>query len=236
MFSAVKSKIDARFIMDNQRIFIANLSKGKLGEDKANLLGSLLVTKFQTAAMGRSDMQEEHRQDFNLCIDEFSSFTTDSFAGILSEARKYRLCLTLANQYIEQMSDNVRAAVFGNVGSILSFRVGIADAEVLASEFGNGYSPEQFTDLSNHDVLVKLSDNGAYRQPFLARNRAAELRGVWTARQCDTAVAGAVCDSTGNCRGQNQTMDEAWVFSMIFLRRWRVSRQEIIAVNPNVEN
>ncbi len=168
VFGQVKSKIDARFIMDNERIFIANLSKGRLGEDKANLLGSLLVTKFQTAAMERANMPEDERKNFNLYVDEFSSFTTDSFAGILSEARKYRLCLTLAHQYTEQMTDEVRAAVFGNVGSIICFRVGVNDAEVLAKEFGNDYSPEQFTDLSNHEILVKLAGTDQYRQPFRA--------------------------------------------------------------------
>lgn len=168
VFGQVRSKFDPRFIMDNQRIFIANLSKGKLGEDKSNLLGSLLVSKFQTAAMERGNIPEDQRKDFYFFIDEFHNFSTDSFAGILAEARKYRLCLTLAHQYIEQMQEEVKEAVFGNVGSIISFRVGVNDAVVLANEFGNGYSAEQFSDLSNHEILVKLSDNGQYRQPFLA--------------------------------------------------------------------
>src|SRR4029077_6961912 len=102
VFGQVKSKIDPRFIMDNERIFIANLSKGRLGEDKTNLLGSLLVSKFQTAAMERADIPEESRKDFYLYIDEFPNFATDSFAAILSEARKYRLNLTLSHQYIDQ--------------------------------------------------------------------------------------------------------------------------------------
>src|SRR5258706_3945957 len=121
VFGQVKSKIDPRFIMDNQRIFIANLSKGKLGEDKANLLGSLVVTKFQTAAMERASIPERERKDFFLFIDEFPNFSTDSFAGILAEARKYRLCLTLSHQYIEQMREEGKEAIFGNVGSIISF-------------------------------------------------------------------------------------------------------------------
>jgi hypothetical protein len=169
VFGQVKSKIDPRFIMDNQRIFIANLSKGKLGEDKSNLLGSLLVTKFQTAAMERSNVPEAERKDYYFFIDEFHNFSTDSFAGILAEARKYHLCLSLSNQFVDQMREEVKAAVFGNVGSIISFRVGVNDAVMLANEFGNGYSPEQFTELSNHEILVKLSDNGQYRQPFLAK-------------------------------------------------------------------
>jgi hypothetical protein len=155
--------------MDNQRIFIANLSKGRLGEDKSNLLGSLLVSKFQTAAMERADMPESARKDFYLYIDEFHNFTTESFAGILSEARKYRLNLTLSHQYIDQMQKEVRDAVFGNVGSLVCFRAGLKDAVVLANEFGSQYSPEQFTDLPNYEVRAKLLSHGEYGEPFLAR-------------------------------------------------------------------
>jgi hypothetical protein len=169
VFGQIRSRINPRFIMDHERIFIANLSKGRLGEDKANLLGSLLVSKFQTAAMSRSDIPENERRDFYLYIDEFPNFTTDSFAGILSEARKYRLNLTLAHQYIEQMTDEVRAAVFGNVGSIVSFRVGLTDAQMLANEFGSDYSPTQFTELANYEVRAKLLQNGEYGEPFLGR-------------------------------------------------------------------
>jgi hypothetical protein len=165
----VKSKIDPRFIMDNGRLFIANLSKGRLGEDKANLLGSLLVSKFQTAAMERTDMPEELRKDFHLYIDEFHNFSTDSFAGILSEARKYRLNLTLSHQYIDQMTKEVRDAVFGNVGSLVSFRTGLRDAAVLANEFGSEYSANQFTDLPNYHIRVKLLNHGEYGEPFLGK-------------------------------------------------------------------
>ena len=169
VFGQVKSKIDPRFIMDNRRIFIANLSKGRLGEDKSNLLGSLLISKFQTAAMERSDVPEGKRTDFFFYIDEFPNFSTDSFAGLLSEARKYRLNLTLAHQYIEQMTKEVREAVFGNVGSILSFRVGLTDARALANEFGSGYAPEQFTELANYEVRTKLLHDGEYGEPFFGR-------------------------------------------------------------------
>jgi hypothetical protein len=169
VFGQVKSKIDPRFIMDNRRIFIANLSKGRLGEDKSNLLGSLLVSKFQTAAMERSDVPEDKRTDFYFFIDEFPNFSTDSFAGILSEARKFRLSLTLSHQYIDQMRREVRDAVFGNVGSIISFRVGLTDARVLANDFGSRYSPDQFTDLANYEIRVKLLEQGEYGEPFLGR-------------------------------------------------------------------
>ncbi len=169
VFGQVKSKIDPRFIMDNKRIFIADLAKGKLGEDKSNLLGSLLVSKFQTAAMERAEMPEAERTDFYLFIDEFPNFSTDSFAGILSEARKYRLNLILAHQYMEQMEKEVRDSVFGNVGSLVSFRVGLTDARVLANEFGSRYSPDQFTDLANYEIRVKLLEQGEYGEPFLAK-------------------------------------------------------------------
>jgi hypothetical protein len=120
----VRNKVDFPFIMDNGRIFIANLSKGKLGEDKANLLGSLLTTQFQLAAVARAGRPEEARTQYHLIIDEFQNFSSEIFASILSEARKYRLCLTLSHQYIDQLSLPVRQAVFGNVGTVISFRVG----------------------------------------------------------------------------------------------------------------
>jgi Type IV secretion-system coupling protein DNA-binding domain len=165
----VKSKIDARFMMDNRRIFIADLSKGKLGEDKSNLIGALLVTQFQLAAMSRSDVPEHERRDFFLCVDEFQSFATDSFVSILSEARKYRLCLTLSHQYIEQLKPEIRDAVFGNVGSIVAFRVGQRDAEVLEQEFGNAYPRSQFIRLDNHEICGKMLVNGRYAEPWLGK-------------------------------------------------------------------
>jgi len=165
----VRSKIDPRFMIDNKRIFIANLSKGKLGEDKANLLGSFLVTQFQLAAMSRSDMPEEKRRDFHLYIDEFHNFTTDSFASILSEARKYRLCLTLSHQYTSQVQPSVRDAIFGNVGTTITFRVGEADADILEKEFGRSYAASHFTNLSNYEVCVKSVVDGEQREPFTAR-------------------------------------------------------------------
>ena len=169
IFGQVKSKIDPRFMMDDRRILIANLSKGRLGEDKANLLGALLVTQFQRAAMERADTPESNRVDFYLHLDEFHNFSTDSFASILAEARKYRLCLTLSHQYVDQLRDEVREAVFGNVGSLISFRVGETDAKRLEREYGGGYSAHQFADLGNHEICAKLLMDGAHREPFLGR-------------------------------------------------------------------
>lgn len=165
----VRSRVNAGFMMDNSRILVANLSKGRLGEDKSSLLGALLVSQFQLAAMARANMPEDQRRDFHLYIDEFQSFGTDAFISILSEARKYRLCLTLSHQYTEQLSDDLKAAVFGNVGTLISFRIGESDGKVLEREFGNGYVSGHFTDLANHEIRVKLLERGEQRTPFLAR-------------------------------------------------------------------
>ena len=165
----IRSRIDARFMMDNGRIFIADVSKGKLGADKANLLGALLVTQFQLAAMSRADIPESSRRDFYLYVDEFQSFATDSFVSILSEARKYRLCLTLSHQYTDQLRPEIRGAVFGNVGSMISFRVGQRDAEILEREFGGAYPARRFVDLHNHEICIKILQNGEHGDPFFAR-------------------------------------------------------------------
>jgi uncharacterized protein DUF87/type IV secretory system conjugative DNA transfer VirD4/TraG family protein len=165
----VKSKIDFRFMMDTGRVFIANLSKGKLGADKASLLGSLLATQFQLAAMSRTDTPEVGRRDFHLFIDEFHNFTTDSFAAILAEARKYRLCLTLSHQYLEQLSPEVRQAVFGNAGTMITFRVGHTDAELLAKEFANTFVTGQFVELDRYQILIRLLEDGVAATPFSAK-------------------------------------------------------------------
>jgi hypothetical protein len=168
----VRSRVSFPFIMDNQRIFIANLSKGKLGHDKANLLGSLLTTQFQLAAMARTNQPEQERRDFYLFIDEFQNFSTDAFASILAEARKYRLCLVLSHQYIDQVPLPIRQAVFGNVGTLISFRVGYTDAEALHHEFGNTHIAQQFVDLDKFEILTRLLEDGANKECFRARTLA----------------------------------------------------------------
>ena len=165
----VRTKVSIPFMMNTGRIFIANLSKGKLGADKANLLGSLLTTQFQLGAMARVTQPESERRDFFLFLDEFHNFTTDAFTSILSEARKYRLCLALAHQYIEQVPLPVRSAVFGNVGSLISFRVGNADAEVLQREFGKSYALETFVGLDRFQVIARLSEDGQTREAVRAQ-------------------------------------------------------------------
>ena len=168
----VRSRIDFPFMMDHGRIFIANLSKGRLGYDKSNLLGSLLVTQFQLAAMLRARLPEEARRDFYLFIDEFQNFSTEAFATILAEARKYRLCLTLSHQYMDQLPLSVRSAVLGNVGTILAFRVGHSDAEILSHEFGGSHIPEDFVHLDRFELLAKVTTEGTQPEPFRARTLA----------------------------------------------------------------
>jgi len=165
----VKRKVDPRFVMDNRRILIANLSKGLLGEDKANLLGSIIVTSFELAAMERADIPESERRDFFLYIDEFHNFATDSFATILSEARKYGLNLTLSHQYLDQLRPNVSNAVLGNAGTLVSFRVGGKDSKILAQEFGGDYTSSQFNSLGNFEVLLKALSQGQLGTPFTCR-------------------------------------------------------------------
>jgi hypothetical protein len=167
-----KSTIDFRDIMDNKKILIVNLSKGKIGEDNSNLLGSFIVTKLQLAAMSRVDIPEHERNDFYLYVDEFQNFTTDSFATILSEARKYRLCLILAHQYISQLTETgnerVRNAIFGNVSTICTFRVGTDDAEFLEREFEPIFTGPQLLGLNKAQITLKLSINGKPSLPFVA--------------------------------------------------------------------
>ncbi len=165
----VKSRIDPRFMMDNNRIFIANLAKGKLGADKASLLGSFLVTQFEIAAMSRADTPESERQDFFLFVDEFQTLVSDSFASILSEARKYRLCLTLSHQYLDQLKPEILNAVMGNVGSLISFRVGHKDAKILEQAFGETYGAKQFSGLDNGEVCAKLISEGRDQDPFIGK-------------------------------------------------------------------
>lgn len=165
----VKSSIDMRKIMDEGKILVMNLSKGRIGEDNSSLLGSMMITKIQLAAMSRVDIPEEKRKDFYLYIDEFQNFTTDSFANILSEARKYRLNLIMANQYIEQLGDVVKAAVFGNIGTLMVFRVGAADAEELVKEFTPTFIEEDIVNLPKYEMYLKLMIDGIASDPFSAR-------------------------------------------------------------------
>ena len=162
-----KSSFDVREIMDNQKILIVNLSKGKLGEDNSALLGAMLITKIFLSAMSRQNIPEDQRKDFYLYVDEFQNFATESFANILSEARKYKLNLIIANQYIEQIDEKVRAAIFGNCGSIVSFRVGSADAETLEKELPP-FTQVDFINLPKYSIYLKLLIDGLAGDAFSA--------------------------------------------------------------------
>lgn len=168
MVAQVKSTVDIRQIMDEGKILIMNLSKGRIGEDNSRLLGGMLITKIQLAAMERVDTPEKDRKDFFLYVDEFQNFATPSFANILSEARKYRLSLIMAHQYIAQLDEVVGDAVFGNVGTIVSFRVGGADSEILAKEFSPVFLEEDIVNLAKFNIILKLMINGVASQPFSA--------------------------------------------------------------------
>ena len=166
-----KSSFDVRKIMDEKKILIVNLSKGLVGEGNANLLGAMLVTKIYLAAMSRADADPKELKklpNFYLYVDEFQSFANKSFADILSEARKYKLSLNITHQYIEQMAEEVRAAVFGNVGTMIIFRVGSFDAEVLEKEFAPVFTAEDIVNLGLYQVYLKLMIDQVASQPFSA--------------------------------------------------------------------
>lgn len=164
-----KSSFNIRQIMDERKIFIVNLSRGLVGEDNASLLGSLLVTKMQLAAMSRADIDNVNdRTPFYLYVDEFQNFATDSFATILSEARKYGLCLTVANQYIAQMTQEVRDAVFGNVGSTIAFRMGADDARIMQRYFEPKFEEHDLVHMHNRNFVISLTIGGEKVQAFSA--------------------------------------------------------------------
>lgn len=163
-----KSSIDLQKIMDEGKILILNLSQGKLGEDNAALLGAMIITQIQLAAMNRAYVDEDARRDFFLYVDEFQNFATTSFIKILSEARKYRLSLTLANQYIEQIEEDVTKAIFGNVGTLITFVIGARDAYPLSKEYSELYTEGDLVSLGKYEIVLKLSVDGQTSAPFPA--------------------------------------------------------------------
>ncbi|MBQ9018096.1 TraM recognition domain-containing protein [Candidatus Saccharibacteria bacterium] len=162
----IKSGFNIREIMDHKKIFLVNLSKGRLGDINANLLGMIFVMKFQQAAMSRQDIPEEERQDFCLYVDEFQNFATDSFESILSEARKYRLNLIVANQFMTQLTDKIREALLGNVGTIICGRVGVTDADLMVKAFTPTFTAEDLTKTPNHAAIAKVMMFGMPSSPF----------------------------------------------------------------------
>src|SRR5262249_43738586 len=166
-------KLSIDFVINQKRILIANLAKGRLGPDQANLLGSLLVARFQAAAFSRAKIPEEKRLDFNLTIDEFQNFMTDSFASVLSEARKYRLNFTMAHQYLDQAKPAVRQAVFGNAGSMIAFRVGGPDGEILEQVFRpDRMQSQHFLALQKYEVIASIPEGASAPVPFMGKTLA----------------------------------------------------------------
>lgn len=163
-----KSSFDIRDLMDKKKIFLMNLSKGRIGEENSRLIGAMLITKIYLAAMSRVDIPESEREDFYLYVDEFQNFANESFKDILSEARKYRLNLILAHQYIAQMEESIRDAVFGNIGTLITFRVGAYDAETMESEFAPEFEIQDIVGLGFGSIYLKLMIDGMASRPFSA--------------------------------------------------------------------
>src|SRR3989339_769169 len=176
-----KSTIDIFKIMNEGKIFLVNVSKGRIGEDNSALLGGMIITKIQLAAMERVRIPESERKDFYLYVDEFQNFVTDAFASILSEARKYRLNLTVAHQYTAQLisdkSSSVRDSIFGNIGTMIVFRVGADDAEFLEKEFEPEFTPLDIVNLPNYKIYLKLMIDGVTSRPFSAKTLPPMVKG-----------------------------------------------------------
>lgn len=163
---APKSSFDLRSVMDEGKILLVNLSKGKIGEDAASLLGALLVAQIGTTGLGRAEVAEESRRDFYLYLDEFQTFATLHMAEMLSELRKYRVNLILAHQYLAQLEPEVLSAILGNVGTIVCFRIGVQDAAILEREFSPEFEALDLTRMPNHEFVIKLMVDGAASTPF----------------------------------------------------------------------
>ena len=176
--------LDFRDIMDNRKILLMKISKGILGEENAALLGAIAITKIYQSAMSRADTLEEERVDFYFYVDEFQNFATDSFEEILSEARKYRLNLTIANQFLGQLDDKIRTTVFGNVGSIITFRIGGEDAKVIAAEFQPRFSERDFINLGVRDFCIKMSVEGETLEAFSGRTLKMSIPPVHFSDEC----------------------------------------------------
>jgi hypothetical protein len=164
-----ETKFSIRDVMDSGKILLMKVSKGLLGEENSSLIGSMIITKMYQAAMSRADTPEDQRRDFYFYVDEFQNFATDTFYEILSEARKYHLNLTIAHQYMGQLSDKIRQTVFGNVGSIISFRVGAEDARILAEEYEPIFKERDIINLGVREFYLKMSVKGEIREAFSGR-------------------------------------------------------------------
>lgn len=209
-----RSAFDLREIMDSGKILLINLAKGKIGEMNSNLLGLILVSKLQTAAFSRADIPEEQRRPFYLYVDEFQNFTTDSFATILSEARKYRLSLNITNQFIAQLTEKIRDAVIGNVGTMIVYRIGAADAEFMAKEFP-GVTIDDMVNLDRFTTYVKLLIDLTPSKPF-------SMRGIKSPVPKNSQTAEAIRQLSRLKYGQEKSVVEQAI-----QERTRVLNQEL---------
>jgi hypothetical protein len=176
MLTTPKQEVRIRQVMDEGKVLIANLAKGRIGEDSSSLLGGLLVTTLGLAAYTRVDTPAHRRRDFFIYIDEFQSFTTLALANMLSELRKYRISFAIAHQFLHQLTPEIRHAVLGNVGTFISFRVGPEDASYVVREFQSVFEQEDVINLENHRIYLKLLIDGMPSWPFSARTlRSSEL-------------------------------------------------------------
>ncbi len=217
-----ESTINFRQIMNEKKILLANLSKGRLGDINSSLLGLIITGKLLMSAFSRVELPEEERKDFYLYMDEFQNFTTDSIATILSEARKYRLSLIIAHQFIGQLEDKIREAVFGNVGSLVSFRVGADDAEFLVKQFEPVFGVNDLINIDNFNAYIKLMINNETSKPFnLLTERPEEGK---------TAVAQAIKELARLKYGREKALVEKEIAG-----RWQPSLTEEVSISPDME-
>ncbi len=202
------TRFDAGFLMDRRRIMIADLAKGVVGDDHARLLGALLLSQFQWGAMRRAALPDTARTPFYLYIDEFQSFATDTLTSMLAEARKYGLSLILAHQYLDQLTDEIRQSVFGNVGNLIAFRVGQSDARILEDELGGDVKMGNLVSLGKHEIYARLLDHGRMREPFRGRTLV-PIRGTAAGRRA--AVIRASRERYGRPREEVERKIESWL-------------------------
>jgi len=253
-----KSGFNLREIMDNNKILLVNLSKGKMGELNSKLLGIIFVMKFQAAAMSRADIPEDQRVDFSLYVDEFQNFATDSFESILSEARKYKLSLIMGNQFMTQLTDKIREAIIGNVGTVISGRIGVTDAELMVKKFQPTFDVDDLAKLPNFQSITSVMINNVPSAPFsmnwvppmgqvnsqlrdaLVRLSAAKYgrpRAV-VEKEIFDRIRGSVQPKTGPSQLASSTSQKPSGGGSSFLDEWLAKRQQLggkPATNPSVK-
>jgi hypothetical protein len=203
--------LDFRSIMDKRQILLVNLSKGRIGSESAEFLGFLLLQSLLTAALSRAEIAPTERDDFCIYVDEFQTFATESFADMLSEGRKYGMCLTMANQYLHQLSPDLRQAVFGNVGTVAAFQVGVEDAAMLAPQFYPVFSADDLVNVPRFTALARLLVDGGATRPFAMRTRL--IRGL----PDETQTAGILAAS------RNRYGRDAGIVTQEVLKRFQKS-------------